>query len=107
MNFFFRRQKLVHFLDLDLLKDIVYINIVLGITFTTHSDITFFTLLPMYLFELEFTKADAAFIISVGAAADFSSRICLAVLSFFVQLNPRHIFLSSTVIMLFIRFSRL
>lgn len=50
------RQKMVDFLDLTLLKDMVYLNIVLGISFALYSDNAFFTLQPMYLFELGFSK---------------------------------------------------
>ena len=54
MNIF--RQKVVDFLDLTLLKDLVYLNIVLGISFALYSDNSFFTLQPMYLFTLGFSK---------------------------------------------------
>ena len=50
------RQKVVDFLDLSLLKDIVYLNMVIGIALSLYSDGTFYTLLPMYLFELGFSK---------------------------------------------------
>lgn len=48
---------IVDFLDLQLLKKPIYVNIVLGISFALYSDIAFFTLQPLYLFELGFTKA--------------------------------------------------
>lgn len=44
------------FLDLTIAKDLVYLNIALGITFSILSDTTFNTLFPMYLFELKFSK---------------------------------------------------
>lgn len=44
------------FLDLTLLNDLIYVNIVLGISFALYSDTSFFTIQPMYLFELGFTK---------------------------------------------------
>lgn len=50
------RQKVIDFLDLTLLKDLVYLNIVLGISFALYSDNSFFTLQPMYLFTLGFSK---------------------------------------------------
>lgn len=49
-------QKVVDFLDLGLLNDFIYVNIVLGISFALYSDTSFFTLQPMYLFELGFSK---------------------------------------------------
>lgn len=49
-------QAVVDFLDLTLLKKPIYVNIVLGITFALYSDITFFTMQPVYLFELGYSK---------------------------------------------------
>lgn len=41
--------KIVHFLDLNLLTDMIYVNIVAGLTFAIFSDNMFSTLLPIYL----------------------------------------------------------
>jgi MFS transporter, MCT family, solute carrier family 16 (monocarboxylic acid transporters), member 9 len=49
-------QVLVDFLDLRLLKDPIYLNIVLGISFANYSDTAFFTIQPLYLFMLGFSK---------------------------------------------------
>lgn len=50
------RGKLVDFLDLRLLKDMVYLNIVLGLTFALFADHFFFVLQPMYLYDLKISK---------------------------------------------------
>lgn len=50
------RQKVVDFLDLTVLNDIIYVNMALGTSFALYSDNTFFTLQPMYLFELGFSR---------------------------------------------------
>lgn len=44
------------FLDLSLLKDVVYLNIMSGISFAVASDGAFFALQPMYMFQLGFSK---------------------------------------------------
>ncbi|XP_017156632.1 monocarboxylate transporter 7 isoform X2 [Drosophila miranda] len=49
-------RTVVDFLDLTLLKKPIYVNIVLGITFALYSDITFFTMQPVYLFELGYSR---------------------------------------------------
>lgn len=46
---------MVDFLHLSLFKDPIYLNIVVGMTFALYSDNAFFSLLPLYLFELKFT----------------------------------------------------
>lgn len=48
--------KIVHFLNLKLLNDMIYVNIVLGLTFALFSDSMFSTLLPIYLMDKGFSK---------------------------------------------------
>ncbi|KAH8300627.1 hypothetical protein KR044_012275 [Drosophila immigrans] len=96
---------IVDFLDLTLLKQPVYVNIVLGITFALYSDITFFTMQPTYLFELGYTKVDTASIIAIGASADLLSRIFLAVTAIFIQVPARYIYLGGALFTVFARFA--
>ncbi|XP_054747128.1 monocarboxylate transporter 9 [Anastrepha obliqua] len=98
-------QVLVDFLDLTLLKQPIYVNIVLGISFALYSDIAFFTLQPLYLFELGFTKPDTASIIAIGAAADLISRIVLAFSAVFIQMPSRHIYLAGSFFTVIARFA--
>ncbi|XP_017064878.1 uncharacterized protein LOC108103766 [Drosophila eugracilis] len=97
-------QIIVDFLDLTLLKKPIYVNIVLGITFALYSDITFFTMQPVYLFELGYSKPDTATIIAIGAAADLSSRIFLAITAVCIQVPSRYIYLAGAVFTVFARF---
>nr|XP_014097240.2 monocarboxylate transporter 9 [Bactrocera oleae] len=98
-------QILVNFLDLKLLKKPIYLNIVLGISFALYSDIAFFTLQPLYLFELGFTKPDTASIIAIGAAADLASRIFLAFSAIFIQMPSRYIYLAGSFFTVIARFA--
>ncbi|XP_036337001.1 monocarboxylate transporter 13 [Rhagoletis pomonella] len=98
-------QLLVNFLDLTLLQLPIYVNIVLGISFALYSDIAFFTLQPLYLFELGFTKADTASIIAIGAAADLISRILLAFSAVFIQMPSRYIYLAGSFFTIIARFA--
>lgn len=50
------RKKIADYLDLSLLKDFVYLNIALGISFALCSDGVFFTLQPMYMYQIGFSK---------------------------------------------------
>lgn len=58
----FVRQKVVDFLDLTLFNDLIYVNIALGMSFALYSDTAFFTLQPMYLFQLGFSKVYFLFV---------------------------------------------
>ncbi|KAH8421272.1 hypothetical protein KR009_012130, partial [Drosophila setifemur] len=97
-------QVVVDFLDLTLLKKPIYVNIVLGITFALYSDITFFTMQPVYLFELGYSRPDTATIIALGAAADLASRIFLALTAVCIQVPSRYIYLAGAVLTVFARF---
>ncbi|XP_017110955.1 uncharacterized protein LOC108134941 [Drosophila elegans] len=97
-------RTVVDFLDLTLLKKPIYVNIVLGITFALYSDITFFTMQPVYLFELGYSKPDTATIIAIGAAADLTSRIFLAITAVCIQVPSRYIYLAGAVLTVFARF---
>lgn len=57
-NLLFFRRKVVDILDLTLLKDVVYVNIVSGLTFAHLADAYFSILLPMYLSELNISKVN-------------------------------------------------
>ncbi|XP_067616113.1 monocarboxylate transporter 7 [Eurosta solidaginis] len=98
-------QAVVDFLDLTLLKQPVYVNIVLGISFALYSDIAFFTIQPLYLFELGFTKPETASIIAIGAAADLASRIFLAFSTAFIQMPSRYIYLAGAFFTVICRFA--
>ncbi|XP_017050334.1 monocarboxylate transporter 9 [Drosophila ficusphila] len=97
-------RTVVDFLDLTILKKPIYVNIVLGITFALYSDITFFTMQPVYLFELGYSKPDTATIIAIGAAADLTSRIFLAITAVCIQVPSRYIYLAGAVLTVFARF---
>lgn len=50
------RERIIEFLDLTLLKQPVYVNIVLGVTISFYSDLSFFVFQPLYLLELDYSK---------------------------------------------------
>ncbi|XP_035892105.1 LOW QUALITY PROTEIN: monocarboxylate transporter 1 [Anopheles stephensi] len=97
-------QILVDFLDLTLLKDPIYVNIVLGISFALYSDLAFFTLQPMYLFMLSFSKSDVSLIIAIGAGADLISRIFLAISSTCLNIKARYVYLAGALFTIVARF---
>lgn len=99
----FYRQKVVNFLDLTLLKDLVYVNIAIGLTMSLYSDGAFFILLPMYLFELGFTKEDAAMISASAAVAELCCRAFMAILSLRFQFKARSMFFIGSISITLIR----
>ncbi|XP_062564632.1 monocarboxylate transporter 7 [Armigeres subalbatus] len=98
-------QVLVDFLDLTLLRDPIYVNIVLGISFALYSDLAFFTLQPMYLFMIGFGKPDVSLIIAIGAAADLLSRVFLAISSTCLNIKARYVYLAGALFTILARFA--
>ncbi|PZC73457.1 hypothetical protein B5X24_HaOG209510 [Helicoverpa armigera] len=85
-------QTVAEFLDLSLLKDLVYVNIIFGLALTFFSDLTFFTLEPLFLDKKHLSKAEIANIIAVGGAMDMSARLFLGVAGQFFRMNSRYMF---------------
>lgn len=97
-------KQVVDFLDLTLFSDLIYLNMVLGMSFAMYSDTAFFTLQPLYMFELGFSKANTALVIAIGAAADLASRILLAILCLCIKVKARYIFLAGSGFTVIARF---
>lgn len=91
------RLKIVDFLDLSLLGQPVYANICIGISLVMFVDMTFVTIQPGYLRELEFSNEDRAIILSIVAGADLSSRISVTVASSFLKIQARDLCLVSVI----------
>ncbi|XP_075975911.1 monocarboxylate transporter 9-like [Anticarsia gemmatalis] len=103
-------QTIAEFLDLTLLKDLVYVNIIFGLALTFFSDLTFFTVEPLFLGKKHLSKAEIANIIAVGGATDMSARLFLGVAGQFFRLKSRYMFytgalLTAVVRLVFIQFS--
>ncbi|KAM3967844.1 monocarboxylate transporter 9 [Aphomia sociella] len=76
-------------LNLKVLKDPVYCNICLGQSFCNFSDVTFFVLQPMLLFQYGYDKTQIAMCISICAGADVAGRFLLAFISTQITINTR------------------
>ncbi|XP_047532285.1 monocarboxylate transporter 9-like [Vanessa atalanta] len=85
-------QTIAEYLDLTLLKDIVYDNIIFGMSMTFFADLTFFTLEPLFLDKNNLSKAEIANIIAVGGATDMTARLLLGLSGQFFKLNSRYMF---------------
>lgn len=86
-------RKIVDFLDLTLLKDMIYVNIALGVSCGLFSDNIFVSILPSYLNSLGFHRDDAAWIVTTGTAFDLLSRVIVAISSLFFSFKARTFFL--------------
>ncbi|XP_012549167.1 uncharacterized protein LOC101738091 isoform X2 [Bombyx mori] len=95
-----------HFLEvlnLRCLKDPVYCNICVGQSFMNFSDLTFFILQPMLLFQYGYDKAQVATCITIGTGADVAGRLALAMISGATHINTRLLYYVATLLTLVVR----
>ncbi|XP_049692537.2 monocarboxylate transporter 1 [Helicoverpa armigera] len=97
------RQKLMEIFNFRILKDAVYCNICLGQSFVNFSDLTFFVLQPMLLFQYGYDRTQVAMCISICAAADVGGRFALAIISSIFHINTRLLFYLATLLTFLIR----
>uniref|UniRef100_A0A2H1VVT2 SFRICE_004038 n=1 Tax=Spodoptera frugiperda TaxID=7108 RepID=A0A2H1VVT2_SPOFR len=97
------RQKIEEILNFKILKDVVYCNICLGQSFVNFSDLTFFILQPMLLFQYGYDRTQVAMCISICAAADVGGRFALAIISSIFHINTRMLFYLATLLTFLIR----
>lgn len=90
-------QTIVEFLDLSLLKDVIYDNIIFGMALTFFADLTFFTLEPLFLGKNELSKTEIANTISLGGATDMAARLFFGVAGHFFTMNSRYMFYSGAL----------
>ncbi|KAG4069539.1 hypothetical protein HA402_006905 [Bradysia odoriphaga] len=95
--------RIVEFLDLNLMKDPIYVNIALGIAFTTYSDSAFISFQPTYLLDRNYSNDEVASVIASGVGADLLSRLVYSLAAAFINLKSRDMYLFGTVFMLLAR----
>lgn len=67
-------RKIVIFFDLDLLRDLTYVNLLVGVTLGNFVELNFASLTPFVLDDWKFTKNEIATIMSVLGGVDVSMR---------------------------------
>ncbi|KOB72043.1 Uncharacterized protein OBRU01_12813 [Operophtera brumata] len=91
-------MKLMEILNLKAFKDPVYRNICIGQSFVNFSDLNFFILQPMLLFQFGYDTSEVATFISICAGADVAGRCALAFVSSITHINTRVLFFTATLI---------
>ncbi|XP_066901395.1 monocarboxylate transporter 12 [Halyomorpha halys] len=72
-----RLSTLYQFLDLNLLKDGVYLNIIFGMSILVVNEMNFKLILPFFLSDIGFTHSEIASALSSMAVSDISARILI------------------------------
>ncbi|XP_050581959.1 uncharacterized protein LOC126918291 isoform X1 [Bombus affinis] len=86
-------EALIIFFGLHLLRDFVYVNIMLGITFANFAEINFSLLIPFILSERGLSKIEIATVMSILASFDVIARLSIPTIAKLVGWQNRTFFL--------------
>ncbi|KAK6622278.1 hypothetical protein RUM44_002085 [Polyplax serrata] len=90
-------QKISAFMDLELLKDPVYLNILFGISIFNVAESNFKMIVPFYLADLGQSKSETAFCLSMMAASDIAARLIVPPICDRAKISRRLLFMVSSV----------
>ncbi|GLH16418.1 Uncharacterized protein GBIM_20691 [Gryllus bimaculatus] len=90
-------KRVVDFFDLDLLKDHIYLNILFGLSIFYVAELNFKMVVPFFLADLEYSKSDVAFYLSMTAIADVLARIVLPPICDRIKITRRTLFAVASV----------
>lgn len=91
-------EAVIIFFDLDLFRDPVYVNLMLGITFANFAELNFSLLTPFILSEYGFSKMQVATVMSVLGGVDVITRLTIPFIASFIGWQNRTFFLVGILI---------
>lgn len=94
---------LVRFFDLDLLRDKIYLNMMLGMSIAIFAEMNFAALTPFILSDLEYTNNEIASILSIIALADLIARFLSPFIADHFACSVRATFIASLLLMILTR----
>uniref|UniRef100_A0A182WF06 Major facilitator superfamily (MFS) profile domain-containing protein n=1 Tax=Anopheles minimus TaxID=112268 RepID=A0A182WF06_9DIPT len=97
--------KVVNMFDLTLLKDKVYLNMMLGMSIAVFAEINFSLLTPFILGDLGYSTEQIASIMSTLALADLLFRFISPFVGDFLKLSPRIMYMIALSMLIVTRFS--
>jgi hypothetical protein len=90
-------KRVVHFMDLDLLKDHIYLNILFGLSIFYVAELNFRMIVPFFLNDLGYTKQDIAFFLSMTAVSDILARAVLPPICDRMKIKRRTLFATAAI----------
>ncbi|XP_058831885.1 uncharacterized protein LOC131694780 [Topomyia yanbarensis] len=97
-------QKLVAIFDLTLLKDKIYVNMMLGMAISVFAEINFSLMTPFILNDLGYHTEQIASIMSTLAVADLMFRFISPFVGDLLKLTPRVMYMISLAMLIVFRF---
>nr|XP_003702375.1 PREDICTED: uncharacterized protein LOC100881817 isoform X1 [Megachile rotundata] len=86
-------EALIIFFDLDLLRDLVYVNILLGVTFANFTELNFSLMTPFILSDYGYSKVQIASFMSILGGVDVGARLIISFVADFIGLQNRTFYL--------------
>ncbi|XP_049860558.1 uncharacterized protein LOC126354735 [Schistocerca gregaria] len=90
-------RRVINFMDLDLLKDPIFLNILFGLSIFYVAELNFKMIVPFFLANLGYSKSDTAFYLSMTAVADIFARVVLPPICDRIKVQRRSVFMIATV----------
>lgn len=97
---------IVQFFDLGLLRDKIYVNIMLGISIAIFAEFNFSILTPFILYEMDFTTVEVASLMSTVAVSDVVSRFVSPFVGDYFEQSSRVMYMISLVFLVVIRMGK-
>jgi len=91
--------------DFDLLRDPIYVNIMLGMSIAIFAEVNFSMLTPFILADMKLTTAQIANVMSIIAICDLIFRGAAPYLGEWLHLSPRMMYMSSLFLLIISRTS--
>lgn len=86
-------KKIVEFMDLDLLKDPIYLNLVFGLSIFYVAEQNFKMVTPFFFASIGYDKKNTALFLSVQALTDILARLILPPICDRVKITKRTLFM--------------
>lgn len=99
-------QKIVTLFDLTLLRDRIYVNMMLGMSIAVFAEINFSLLTPFILNDLGYETEQIASIMSTLAVADLMFRFISPFIGDSLKLTPRVMYMIALSLLILTRFSK-
>ncbi|XP_065079895.1 uncharacterized protein LOC135702779 [Ochlerotatus camptorhynchus] len=90
-------QRFTALMDVGLLRDVIYLNILFGLSIFYVAEMNFKMVTPFFLSSLGFSKAETAFFLSVSALTDIAARVIVPPIGDKLKIRKRLIFMTALV----------
>lgn len=92
-------QRIVKFMDLDLLKDPIYLNLLFGLSLFYVAEQNFKMVVPFFFASIGYNKTDQALFLSVQALTDILARLILPPICDRLTVSKRTLFMFGCILL--------